>query len=231
MIGNTTGPDGKKWRPLRVGEKVEDDDLEGCDKYPETWEPSERVEIPGNWVGGSTYQVWRPVDEPVSVISDLKTALGSGAKPDITHVRTPTLNYIARACEYGNAKYERANYLRSVGGVKEDFERYRGYIRALLSHAHKAMDALELHQATDPHLTDEDGMKIAMFAEDLDATKGAKVGASGLPHIAHAAASINMAITQATTYGALPDDPGQPWTDEERHKQDPDHFWGDLPND
>lgn len=143
---------------------------------------------------------------------DLKAALGNGSKPDLTHVRGSPMRYMARGCEYGNAKYERANYLRSAGDtVRDDFERLRGYTRATINHLVAMLDAMEHHQANDPNLEDDEGLKRAAYAADTDATPGAKVGASGLPHIAHAAASLMMAIEQAVDSGLLPDDPGQPW--------------------
>jgi hypothetical protein len=150
----------------------------------------------------------------MKVLRDIKAALGNGLKPDITHVRKATMVYIGRGSEYGNAKYERANYDRPTGSVKGDFERFRGYIRAAVGHLMDTLDAMERHQSQDPHLEDERGLKLAAYAPDTDATPGAKVGASYLPHVAHAAASLNMAIEQAVRYGLLPADPGQPWTRE-----------------
>ena len=144
-------------------------------------------------------------------MKDLKAALGNGSKPDITHVRTPLMTYAARACEYGSDKYERANYLRRVEGMRAAFERNRAYTRAAVSHLMRKLDAMEAHQSTDPNLTDVEGMKRAAYAADTDATPGAKVGASLLPHDAHATASLNMAIAQAVDAGLLPSDPGQPW--------------------
>ena len=124
------------------------------------------------------------------------------------------MTYVARASAYGSAKYERSNFLRAVsdaGPARADFERYRAYLRATLSHIVENLDAMEEHQANDPHLADIEGMLRAAFAADTDATPGAPVGASGLPHIAHAAASLNMALAQAVNSGLLPRDPGQPW--------------------
>jgi hypothetical protein len=144
-------------------------------------------------------------------VKDLKAALGSNIKPDITHVRTSLKVYVARNCEYGNDKYVRSNYLRPVGSLKEAFERYRSYLRAVDSHLSQTLDAMERHQATDPNLEDESGMCMAAYAADTDETPGAKVGASGLPHIGGCAASLNMAIEQAVLAGLLPPDPGQPW--------------------
>lgn len=154
-------------------------------------------------------------------LRDLKEALSSARKPDITHARTPLLNYNARGCEYGNVVYRRANYIRPVapGGytgtpTSADFERARGYLRALVSHAVKTLDAMEHHQAMDPDLVDVEGMKRAVFAADEDASETATrkgVGPSFLPHLAHAASSLNMALTQAVACGLLPADPGRPW--------------------
>lgn len=128
------------------------------------------------------------------------------------------MNYVARACEYGNVRYERSNYMRPVAGAYDgtpkpkDFERLRSYLRALVSHATAALDALELHQSQDYHLSDVEGMKKAAFAEDTDEPpQDSKVGASHLPHLAHAGASLMMALVQATLCGLLPEDPGKTW--------------------
>ena len=147
-------------------------------------------------------------------LNDMKAALNSGVKPDISHVRTPLLNYVARNCEYGNDKYERSNYIRSAGSrLADDFVRYRAYLRAAVSHAIRNLDAMERHQATDPTLSDEAGMKAACYAVDTDPSE--KVGPSMLPHIGGTVASLNMALEQAVTAGLLPNDPGQPWKNKE----------------
>lgn len=150
-------------------------------------------------------------------LKDMKEGLTSSRKPDTTHVRRAFLNYVARPCEYGSDKYERANYRRPTGGeahaepTREDFERFRKYLRAARDHIDETLDAMELHQALDPGLVDVEGMKRAAYAVDTDVTPGAKVGPSLLPHVAPACASLNMAITQAVDCGLLPRDPGTPW--------------------
>lgn len=144
-------------------------------------------------------------------LQDMKEALGAAVKPDITHVRYSTMVYIARASEYGSAKYQRANYIRPVDGTAADFKRLRGYLRAAKAHIVRALDSMERHQSADPELEDVAGMLDAAYAPDTDA--GPTFPASRLPHLSHAAASINMAIEQATLYGLLPADPGQPWTE------------------
>jgi hypothetical protein len=151
-------------------------------------------------------------------VKDLKESLQSNRKPDITHVRLPFMHYVARPCEYGEIKYERANFMRSTGQgphttpTRDDFERLRKYLRAAMSHIAETLESMEAHQANDPNLLDVEGMKRAAYAVDTDVTPGAKVGASLLPHIAPACASLNMAITQAAACGLLPRDPGTPWT-------------------
>lgn len=144
-------------------------------------------------------------------MKDMKESLGDVRKADITHIRTPMLVYGARACEYGSSKYERANYMRPVESTRADFERLRSYLRAGLSHIQQTLDSMEAHQATDPNLTDDIGMRRAAYSEDIDPDTTGKVGPSKLPHLCGAVASLNMAITQATRAGLLPTDPGQPW--------------------
>lgn len=171
-------------------------------------------DVNANLRGSSVYSdsnVYRPVTV-TKPAGDLKAALGNSSKPDLTHVRKTLMTYIARACEYGDAKYERANYMRSAGDTtKGNFLRYRAYARAAASHIMETLDAMELHQSLDTDLKDVEGMRAAMYAADTDVTEGAKVGASGLPHLAHAAASLMMTIVQATLSGDLPKDPGRPW--------------------
>jgi hypothetical protein len=142
-------------------------------------------------------------------LRDLKEALGSSSKPDLTHCRRSLMVYAARACEYGSAKYERANYLRPVEGPQANFERLRAYLRACASHLMCTLDSMERHQASDPGLQDASGLERAAYAPDMEA--GATFPASELPHLAHAAASLMMALEQATASGLLPDDPGRPW--------------------
>lgn len=151
-------------------------------------------------------------------MKDMKEALGSARKADTTHVRKSLEVYIARPCEWGSVKYERGNFLRAVGdrtdpaaATRADFERFRAYLRAAKDHISDALDSMEHHLAVDPKLEDVAGMKRAAYAEDTDAKPGCPYGHSGLPHVAPAAASLMMAIEQATLYGLLPADPGQPW--------------------
>lgn len=152
-------------------------------------------------------------------LKDMKASLSSSYKPDITHVRSAFLAYTARPSEYGEDKYERANYQRSVapegsaGPTAADVKRFRAYLRAAAGHIFQVLDALEKHQANDPNFEDVEGFKKAAYAIDTDTKVGDKVGPSLLPHVAPACASLNMAITQAVNCGLLPADPGTPWRD------------------
>jgi hypothetical protein len=153
-------------------------------------------------------------------MKDMKEGLTSSRKADTTHVRKSIKVYIARACEWGSVKYERGNFLRPVGdrtniveATRADFLRHRGYLRAAQDHIADGLDSMERHLALDPRLEDVEGMRRAAYAEDTDAKPGCPHGHSGLPHVAPAAASLMMAIEQATYYGLLPADPGQPWAE------------------
>lgn len=141
---------------------------------------------------------------------DMKAALNSTAKPDTTHVRGGIRRYIARACEYGSAKYERANYLRPTDNPAEDFERFRAYLRAAQDHIQAVLDNMETLQAHQPALDNPSELRTAVTSPDSDPASG-DVGPSRLPHVAHAAASLQMAIEQAIQAGLLPSDPGRPW--------------------
>jgi hypothetical protein len=98
-----------------------------------------------------------------------------------------------------------------MDSLKGDYLRLRQYLRATVNHIIQTLDEMEKNQADDPNLEQETAMKIAAYAADLDSKPGCPVGASNLPHLAHAAASLNMAIAQAVYSGLLPEDPGRPW--------------------
>ena len=114
---------------------------------------------------------------------DMKEGLTSARKADTTHVRKSLKVYVARACEYGSAKYERANYARRATSeivdvdtaTRADFERLRKYLRAAVDHIEDTLTSMERHQAGDPNLTDIQGMKHAAYAEDTDSKPGCPV--------------------------------------------------------
>lgn len=153
------------------------------------------------------------------MLKDMKEGLSSSRKADTTHIRRSFQIYTCRPCEYGSDKYERANFMRPAAPTNVDmdvqmraaFERLRKYLRAARDHIDECLESMERHQSQDPKLTDVEGMKQAAYAMDTDVTPGSKIGASLLPHVAPACASLMMAITQATDAGLLPKDPGTPW--------------------
>ncbi len=152
---------------------------------------------------------------------DMKAALHSSAKPDITHCGRTLMIYDARASAYGTVKYVRSNYLRPTGGAehdvptKADFERLRAYLGSVLRHTMSTLSSMEAHQAIDPDLLDVEGMKKAAFAVDTDPGND-RVGPSFLPHLCGAAAGLKMGLEQAARCGLLPADPGQPWEVKEK---------------
>jgi hypothetical protein len=150
----------------------------------------------------------------MTILGDQKEALTSGLKPDITHARKPLLVYVARGSEYGSVKYTRGNYLRPTGGEEHDLptpadlRRYRAYLRATVGHLLDTLDAIEHAEAR--HGAEFGGVHAMQAAASAPVTDGDRP--SFLPHVAHAAASLNMALAQAIACGLLPEDPGQPWT-------------------
>jgi hypothetical protein len=142
----------------------------------------------------------------------LKDVKPKGVKPDITHsIRRGFAYHAARAGEYGTAKYkERGNYLRKRDTIQEAWDDTRNYARATVDHLARMLEAMEIHQATDPFLNDGDGMKAAVLCPDTD--KGNEnVGPSMLPNVSHAAMSLLMLIEKAVVAGFLPLDPGKTW--------------------
>ncbi len=132
--------------------------------------------------------------------SDMKAALG-GKKPPLAHVSIGLLNYTARAHQYGAHKYAIGNYLRpSPDG--DDVGRLLDYISAAQRHLAQWSDSIIrfLGEGKDKEETKEK----AVYSADPE---------SGLPHSAHATASLSMALQQAIDVGLLPADPGITWTD------------------
>lgn len=134
----------------------------------------------------------------------MKAALG-GKKPMLCHVPQALLNYAARAHQYGAEKYEIGNYLRDASGV-DDVSRLLEYISATQRHLAAWADSIVRYLGKGINSVED--LERACYAEDMDTSEGK---GSHLPHAAHAAASIGMAIQQAADRGLMPIDPGKTW--------------------
>jgi hypothetical protein len=102
------------------------------------------------------------------------------SKPDLSHVRRALMVYVARAHEFGDQQPGRA---RGDWLERRTRDALRNHLRAVVGHVMEELDALELGGAA---------------ARDRE---------SGVLHLAHAAARINMAIAVGVLGGILPDDP------------------------
>lgn len=125
---------------------------------------------------------------------DMKAGLGK--KAPLAHVPPALLTYAARAHEYGAEKYELGNYLREPPEGQTDVGRLLGYISATQRHLVAWADSIIRQQGGGRWAAPD--LHTAIYAEDDE---------SGLPHGAHAAASLGMALQQAVDAGLLPADP------------------------
>lgn len=136
-------------------------------------------------------------------MSDMKQ--GMGRKPPLAQVPPALLNYAARAHQYGADKYQLGNYLREAPEGMTDMDRLLEYISAAQRHLAAWADSIIRHLGG--------GKNRAL---DLDTACHAPDSESGLPHAAHAAASLGMALQQAADAGLMPLDPGAPWEKKEK---------------
>jgi hypothetical protein len=132
---------------------------------------------------------------------DMKAALGN-KKPPLCHVPVALLNYAARAHQYGAEKYVLGNYLRPPAEGLSDVARLLEYISATQRHLAAWTDSIIRHLGGGRQAVDN--LNDACFAEDMDTSEGS---GSHLPHAAHAAASLGMALQQAADAGLMPIDP------------------------
>lgn len=141
-------------------------------------------------------------------IGDMKAGLTGrhGARPKLSILPRAGLVYGARPLEYGDAKYARGNYhgpAPAALGTNAAALRVFGYIDAAMRHLSTVGDAGNKAMGTGGDLA------AAIAAPDDQASGG--FPPSMLPHLAHALASVMLAITVAVDDGLLPEDPGQPW--------------------
>lgn len=146
-----------------------------------------------------------------STPGDMKAGLTS-SRPKLSIVPAAGELYQCRAMEYGADKYKRGNYHNAPPEGVAPAARVMGYVDAALRHLRAVADAYnrESPVAQGPaSLT----FGAALAARDTVASGG--FPASGLPHLAHAMASVALAIQCGVDDSLLPDDPGQPWKNDE----------------
>jgi hypothetical protein len=172
----------------------------------------------GSSSGSTNWKVSRPrrqILERILTMGDERRAIGDmkagltgrhGARPQLSILPRAGLDYGARAIEYGAAKYARGNYhgpAPAALGADAAALRVLGYVDAAMRHLTAVADAANRALGT--------GGDIAAALACPDAAASGGFPASGLPHLAHALASVLLGITVATDDGLLPADPGQPW--------------------
>lgn len=142
--------------------------------------------------------------------TDMKHGLTSD-RPRLTITPRTAQVYTTRALEYGADKYRRGNYHAPPPPHVSEVERLLGYLDAAIRHASEVADRINraIGAGGDPEL-----LRAACAAAD-DVASG-NFPASGLPHLAHALASLSIGVTCAADAGLLPTDPGQPWRAGER---------------
>lgn len=139
---------------------------------------------------------------PPSAIGDMKAGLTSD-RPKLSLMPTQAELYAVRALEYGAEKYKRGNYHGKPPAGVVPQARTLGYIDAAIRHLRKVSRAYNRSVGTG-------GDGIAAISVTDDVSSG-NFPASRLPDLAHAAASIALAIECAVDDALLPEDPGQPW--------------------
>lgn len=154
----------------------------------------------------------RRADEARSLRSapgDMKAGLTTD-RPRLSIVPLAGELYQCRAMEYGADKYRRGNYHGSPPEGSDPAARVMGYVDAAMRHLRAVADAYNRAFADRGDGTDASGaMVAALCTPDVVASGG--LPASGLPHLAHAMASVALAVQCGVDDGLLPADPGQPW--------------------
>ncbi len=137
-------------------------------------------------------------------MSDLKQALTSGTRVELTQIPRSALVYTARGLGYGSDKYARSNFYGAPPPGVTELARLLGYIDATMRHLTRVADAINRAIGT--------GGDVVAAASTVDDDGGGKFPPSMLPDLAHALASLAIGVECGTNAGLLPVDPGQPWT-------------------
>ncbi len=136
-------------------------------------------------------------------IGDMKHGLVS-SRPKLSIIGKHAMVYLCRAMEYGAAKYARGNFHGDPPDGVSKTDRVLGYVDAALRHLTEVAQAANVAKGTG-------GDERAAFLVTDDVSSGG-FPASGLPHIAHALASLMVLVEVGVQDGILPADPGQPWS-------------------
>jgi hypothetical protein len=136
-------------------------------------------------------------------VGDMKHGLTSSARPKLSIVGRNAQVYTCRAMEYGAAKYARGNYHGDPPDGVSKPDRMLGYVDAAIRHLTEVAQAVNVAKGTG-------GDEYVAFRV-TDDVSGGGFPASGLPHIAHALASLMVLVEVGVQDGILPADPGQPW--------------------
>lgn len=130
--------------------------------------------------------------------TDMKA--GMGKKAPLAHVPQALMYYSSRAHQFGADKYRLGNYLQLPPSGVTDVDRLLEYISAAQRHLSKWADSIVRFQGDG--VGKAKNILEACFAPDDE---------SALPHAAHVAATLGMAIQQAVDAGLMPIDPGVTW--------------------
>lgn len=139
-------------------------------------------------------------------MADMKHGLTS-ARPKLSICPADPKNYLTRALEYGAEKYIRGNYHGDAPEDVKPHERLLGYLDALERHISPITKAI--NRGIGLGHSDEEIHRAIL--ECVDDKASSNFQASGLNHIAHALACLNLFIVCAVNDGILPEDPGRPW--------------------
>jgi Domain of unknown function (DUF5664) len=154
----------------------------------------------------------------MKAIGDMKEGL-IGARPKLSILGKYALIAMCRGMEYGAAKYARGNYHGDPPTGVQSVDRFLGYLDASMRHLTAISQAINVAKGT--------GGDATTACSVVDDESSSKFPPSMLPHIAHALASLMIAVEVGVADGLLPADPGQPWSKGKRQddipqKDDPD---------
>jgi hypothetical protein len=159
-----------------------------------------------NEIAEATLSIYAAVR--ASALGDMKAGLTSG-RPKLSIVPAAGELYTCRAMEYGDDKYARGNYHGSPPEGVSPAARVMGYVDAAIRHLRAVASEYNRACGVRTDVSGYDECADALCTPDDVASGG--FPASGLPHLAHALASLAIGVQCGVDDGLLPPDPGQPW--------------------